>query len=61
MNKCTCNTSTPCIVTCEWCSEEFRHGFPAHHNDRIHREDWLRIREVRALEKIAELLARRAV
>ena len=35
--------------------------FITDHNDRGHREDYLRIREVKALESIAVALARRAV
>lgn len=44
------------ILRCEWCGEEFEHGYAGTHISDRHREKHLRIREVVALENIAVTL-----
>lgn len=46
------------MLTCVWCGEQFEHGYPGDHNDQNHVERHLRIREVYALESIAESLTK---
>lgn len=44
------------MCKCEWCFEEFEHGYPGNHNSPNHRDMHLQIRAVRALEQLASLV-----